>query len=172
MPRLIVVVAGGSPARHLQTLLQGLADMGWMVAVQATATAKQAFATQWPAGLPTDAGSDICEAPDGLLVAPATFHTVSALAAGLNDTASLQVINRLLGSVPAVIWPHVDHQLARNPLLARNLERLADADLHVLEPAVCQGGCAAEAHWPQVIEAFGELATSIGLVADRNSRVE
>jgi len=157
MPEVAVVVTAASPARHLPALIRGLRTLGWKVTVCATASATTAFADRWPAGLRAEAASfDL----DAILVAPATFHTVSALAAGINDTASLQLVNRWLGRIPVCVWPHVDHGLAVNPLLARNLQTLTDVGVQVLSTAVCEGGCTADAHWPRVLEAFHALTST------------
>ncbi len=53
----------------------------------------------------------------------------------------LQAIHHAIGIVPVYLWAHVDNQLAGSPVLKRNLRLLTDLGLHVLETAVCEGGC-------------------------------
>lgn len=106
-----------------------------------------------------------------VLVAPATFHTV-ACDRGLNGSGPLQVIQRTLGTVPVYVWPHIDHQLAANPLLARNLRLLAGLGVQVVDTAVCEGGCTAGADWPQVVDRFNWHALAALAGVDQDGRVQ
>ncbi len=81
MPTVTVVVTAASPARHLTSLVDGLHGRGWTPTIFATTSATEAFADDWPVGLMI--ATMPLGQPDALLIAPATFHTVAAIAAGL-----------------------------------------------------------------------------------------
>jgi hypothetical protein len=66
--------------------------------------------------------------PDAFLVAPLTFNTLNAWAAGLSPTLALGLLNESLGmGVPVTAVPWVNAQLAAHPAAVPSLERLRSA---------------------------------------------
>ena len=145
---LYLVVCAAPPARTATgAVIRSAQAAGWDVSVVATPTA----AAGWlPAGLAELSGHPVRSErrrPDearyeplasAVLVAPATFHTINAWAAGINDTLALGVLNEAFGrSVPVAVVPWVNEALRAHPAFARNLAVLegAGASFAVVDPS-------------------------------------
>jgi ribosomal protein S18 acetylase RimI-like enzyme len=153
---LQLVVSAASPARHDAELVLALHGRGWRVQVIATAAA-----AGWldPARLRRITGRDVlvdspADVADLVLVVPATFHTVNRITAGAGDGVAVLAVQEGLGrGTPIVVAPHVSRALADNPFYVDSIARLEDCGV-VLVQAECEGGCAAGAHLPGIVEAI------------------
>lgn len=152
---LTLIVTAASPARHIGSLVTALRLAGWSVSVLPTHSAITHFRSEWPSELDRHLTLEASADPARVVVAPATYHMIGRLASGSNDTPALQLLNRMLGRCPTLILPHVDSQLAANPLLHRHLRILSDAGIETLPVVPCEGGCSPEAHWPHLTELIG-----------------
>lgn len=135
---LYLVVCAAPPARTATgAVIRAAQAAGWDVSVVATPTA----AAGWlPAGLAELSGHPVRSErrrPDepryeplanAVLVAPATFHTINAWAAGINDSLALGVLNEAFGrSVPVAVYPWVNVALRAHPAFARSMAVLEGA---------------------------------------------
>jgi phosphopantothenoylcysteine decarboxylase len=144
---LYLVVCAAPPARMATGgVIRAAQAAGWDVSVVATPTA----AAGWlPAGLAELSGHPVRSErrrPDepryeplanAVLVAPATFHTINAWAAGINDSLALGVLNEAFGrSVPVAVYPWVNAALRAHPAFARSMAVLecAGASFATVDP--------------------------------------
>ncbi|BCY11062.1 flavoprotein [Actinoplanes sp. L3-i22] len=78
---------------------------------------------------------------EAIAVVPATFNTINAWAAGINNTLPLAILNESLGTdVPIVASVYAKPALVSHPAFAGNLRLLRDAgvlftDVEALRPA-------------------------------------
>ncbi len=71
---------------------------------------------------------DVLPLPSAFLVAPLTFNSLNAWAAGLSPTLALGLLNEALGmGVPVTAVPWVNRQLAQHPAAAASMDRLRGA---------------------------------------------
>lgn len=157
---LFLVVCAASPARHIDALIRPLRAGGWRLRVFATADGAQWLSAAQIEQLTGDklycnvadlAGASAPQ-PDAVIIAPMTFHTANQIAAGANNTLALNVVHDAIGSGLAVIAaPHVNGALKAHPLHQRGLATLRILRVHVVDDDACEGGCAAERHWPAVL---------------------
>jgi phosphopantothenoylcysteine synthetase/decarboxylase len=140
---LYLVICAAPPARDAPALIDRLVGAGWDVNVVATPTA-----VAWidPVALETLTGHPVrtqFRAPDdpeyeprgdAVLVVPATFNTLNKLAAGINDTLALGLLNEALGrAVPVVVVPWMNDALASHPAYGTGMARLVAAGVEVIE---------------------------------------
>ena len=145
---LYLVVCAAPPARTATGAVTEAAQAaGWDVSVVATPTA----AAGWlPAGLAELSGHRVRSErrrsdeqryeplANAVLVAPATFHTINAWAAGINDSLALGVLNEAFGrSVPVAVVPWVNEALRAHPTFAHSVAVLegAGASFAVVDPS-------------------------------------
>lgn len=77
---------------------------------------------------------------DLLLLAPATANTIGKLALGLDDNAvTTTAITALGSSAPFLCCPGMHEPMMANPAVQRNLARLAELGVEILEPTVLEG---------------------------------
>ncbi len=138
---LTVVVCGAGPASAIGTLVKLAADRGWTVQVVATPAALAFFdqgAIEEQTGNPVKSqysapGSPRSQIPDAIIVAPATYNTVSKWALGISDTYALGVLAEITGmEVPIVVLPFVNSALASRPPFRRSVESLRAEGVRIL----------------------------------------
>ncbi|MBB0245353.1 flavoprotein [Streptomyces alkaliphilus] len=72
-------------------------------------------------------------AADGVILAPATLHTINALALGLTHSHVVGIGVEMMGrGVPLVVLPCVNTVLARHPRFGRSVAELREAGVRVL----------------------------------------
>lgn len=137
-----VVVCAAPPAARVGELVALVGRGGWEVAVIATPDAMPFMDAE---GLERTTGHPVRwrwrrpdEPPtvpdaDAVVVAPATFNTLNKWVAGIADTVATGTVSEYLGrSVPIVVAPCVNPDLARHPTFRHNLRVLADWGVTVL----------------------------------------
>jgi phosphopantothenoylcysteine synthetase/decarboxylase len=164
-PLLILVVCAGSSARHTTELVARLGQAGWRVRVVARAEASMwldhALLCQTtgfpPAVRMSDLDGSASEAPQVVLVAPATFNTVGHLASGQMNSLALSVVQEAIGRrTRTIVLPHVSRVLNASIIFQRGLSVLEHAGVHVVrDGSVCDGDCAAGAHLDTALQAAG-----------------
>ncbi|WP_036970297.1 flavoprotein [Promicromonospora kroppenstedtii] len=133
---LYVVVTGAGATRQVPTLfLPPAAERGWDVRVLATGQAASAFpesmaqieeVTGHPVrtGFHTTVGYSLPD-PDALVVAPATYNTLTKWALGIADTYVLTRLAEQVGRrVPIVAAPYVHTRFAAHPTYEGSLATL------------------------------------------------
>jgi ribosomal protein S18 acetylase RimI-like enzyme len=156
--RLSLVVCAASPARHTTHVVDLLTAQRWQVTVYATQEAAGWLDHHQLASAGASVRVHPEDAPDGeqapslVVVAPATFHTINAITAGLNNSLALHVVHDAIGAgVPLVVAPHVNEHLAAHPPYRQSLRQLNKLGATtVTRQAVCDGGCPPQKHWPAV----------------------
>jgi phosphopantothenoylcysteine synthetase/decarboxylase len=102
-----------------------------------------------------DSGQQLLMA-DVVVVAPATFNTMSKIAAGFNDNLALNVIHDAIGARRRVIvQPHLGSTLHSHPLHHRHAVQLRALGVEVLSGSgPCDGACAAGHHDAELLAAL------------------
>jgi phosphopantothenoylcysteine decarboxylase len=145
---LYLVVCAAPPARtSTRAVIEAAQAAGWDVSVVATPTAADGWL---PEGLEELTGHRVrsqtrrIDEPryqplaNAVLVAPATFHTINAWAAGINDTLALGVLNEAFGlSLPIAVVPWFKEALRAHPAFKQNVNLLeaAGASFAPIDPA-------------------------------------
>ena len=79
-------------------------------------------------------------AADLLLVAPATANTIGKMACGIDDTAVTTFATTALGSgKPVAVVPAMHEAMYRHPAVLRNLERLRQMGVCLIDPRLEEG---------------------------------
>lgn len=79
-------------------------------------------------------------AADLLLVAPATANTIGKMACGIDDTAVTTFATTALGSgKPVAVVPAMHEAMYRHPAVLRNLERLREMGVLLIDPRLEEG---------------------------------
>ena len=77
---------------------------------------------------------------DLLLIAPCTANTIGKIACGIDDTPVTTFATTALGSrMPVVLVPAMHHSMYRHPGVVKNLERLKEWGIALVEPVVEEG---------------------------------
>ncbi len=77
---------------------------------------------------------------DLLLLAPATANTISKIAQGIDDTPVTSFASVALGGgVPVLVAPAMHADMARNPAVKENLERLRSWGVGIVAPTAAEG---------------------------------
>ncbi|MGN9803925.1 flavoprotein [Micromonospora sp. L32] len=140
---LQVVVCGAGPATDVLQLAQVAGARGWTVAVTATPSALDFID---PTAIEAATGSPIRSSyqsspgarrslppADALVVAPATYNSISKIALGLADNYAMTSVAELIGrQVPTVIVPFVNAALAARAPFQRAVAALRDERIRVL----------------------------------------
>lgn len=143
MPTCLLVVTGAPLALRCTDIASALKQARWSVQVVATPAA-----TAWvddptistASGQPaTSERRDLNEAkrpdPDAVVVAPATFNTISKAALGIADTyAHSQLCEAIGQGVPTVMVPMINNKLWGHPALAGHLQTLVAAGIGLVDP--------------------------------------
>jgi hypothetical protein len=142
VPVLYLIACGAHPAGEVAQFAPLAQADGWDVCVIATPdgakfvdAGRLAALTGHPVRLhykqPDE--PDVLPPPDAIVIAPATFNTLSKLAAGVSDTLALGLVNEAIGlrlPVIAVAW--AGPALARHPAFERSLATLREWGVKVL----------------------------------------
>ncbi|WP_025745974.1 bifunctional phosphopantothenoylcysteine decarboxylase/phosphopantothenate--cysteine ligase CoaBC [Kallotenue papyrolyticum] len=102
-----------------------------------------------------------------LLIAPATAHTIAALAAGLADT--LILTTALATTAPILIAPAMETHMWQHPATQRNVAQLRAWGMYVLEPeeGLLASGQSGRGRLPGIDRLEGELRALLGRVYGR-----
>jgi hypothetical protein len=137
-PVLYIVACGARPADESMRALSSAHAAGFTACVVTTPMARRFIEDleqlQVASGFPVRSDykqpgePDELPLPDAFLVAPLTFNTLNAWAAGFSPTLALGLLNESLGmGVPITAVPWVNAQLAAHPAAQPSLERLRSA---------------------------------------------
>lgn len=152
--RIVVGISGSIAAveivRVIRELIRHGADVHAVMSPEATrlVTAESvAFATGRPPTLQLtgDVEHVSCLGPgegraDLLLLAPATANTISKVAHGIDDTPVTSFASIALGGgVPVLVAPAMHADMARNPAIRENLERLRSWGVGLIESSAVEG---------------------------------
>jgi phosphopantothenoylcysteine synthetase/decarboxylase len=144
MPHCLLVVTGAPLTLRCADIATTLKQAGWSVQVIPTAAAAAwvddetiATASGQPAVSehrdPSEAKRG--EAPDAVVVAPATFNTISKAALGIADTYAHSVLCEAIGSrMPIVMVPMLNDALWGHPALGGHLQTLRTAGVGFVDP--------------------------------------
>ena len=143
MPNCLLVVTGAPLALRCADITAALKQAGWSVQV---ATTSAAAAWVDDATLSTVSGEPAVrehrdpseakrsEAPDAMVVAPATFNTIAKAALGIADTYAHSQLCEAVGSgLPIVMVPMINNKLWGHPALAGHLQTLIDAGVGLVD---------------------------------------
>jgi phosphopantothenoylcysteine decarboxylase len=140
---LYLVVCAAPPARESERLVRGMQALGWDVCIVTTQMARYWLDAKRLANVsghvlrtqfrdPDDPAFE--PFGDAVLVAPATFNTINKVAAGINDTLALGLVNEALGAgVPVAFVPCVGAELAGHPAYLASVQLLAGAGAAFLD---------------------------------------
>jgi len=138
---LCIVVCGAGPASDVGKLVRQAQERGWTVQIVATPAALQFMDT---VELKTLTGSAVrskylspgeprSAKADAVIVAPATYNTISKCALGISDTYALGVLAEAIGlPIPVVMLPFVNVALAGRRPFERSVIQLRHEGVEVL----------------------------------------
>lgn len=165
----VVVCAAGAVRLVPSKLLPMTADRGWDVHVLATSQAAETFpdvmkqieaATQRPVrtDFHTTVGYSLPD-PDAVLIAPASYNTVTKLALGIADTYVLTRMTEQVGrGVPIAVGPYINEKFAWHPTYESTLDRLRSWGLRIVigpdEPHQSGGEAANTFPWAELLDAI------------------
>ncbi len=138
---LCVVVCGAAPASDVGKLVRLAQERGWTVQVVATPAALPFIDTVELKALTGSAirskylspGESRSAKADAVIVAPATYNTISKCALGISDTYALGVLAEAIGlSIPVVMLPFVNAALAARRPFERSVVQLRHEGVQVL----------------------------------------
>ncbi|GAA1873968.1 flavoprotein [Myceligenerans crystallogenes] len=169
----IVVCAAGATRLVPSRFLPMATERGWDVHVLTTAQAIGTFpevieqiesVTGRPvrADFHTTVGYSLPD-PDAVVVAPASYNTVTKLALGIADTYVLTRLTEQIGrGIPIVIGPYINEKFAKHPTYEPTLERLRSWGLKIVigpdEPHQSGGGAAETFPWAELLDAIEPTA--------------
>jgi phosphopantothenoylcysteine decarboxylase/phosphopantothenate--cysteine ligase len=77
---------------------------------------------------------------DLLLIAPCTANTLSKIACGIDDTPVTTFATTAIGSkTPVLVVPAMHHSMYRHPAVIRNVAKLREWDIEVVDPRIEEG---------------------------------
>jgi hypothetical protein len=138
---LCIVVCGAGPAADVGKLVRLAQERGWAVQVVATPAALQFMDTVELKALTGSAvrskylspGESRSEKADAIIVAPATYNTISKCALGISDTYALGVLAEAVGRpIPVVMLPFLNAALAARRPFERSVIQLRHEGVQVL----------------------------------------
>jgi Flavoprotein len=140
-PVLYIVACGAGPAGESIRLVEHAKAVGFTTCVVTTPMARRFIddfeQLREATGYPVRSDYKQPDEPDALplanafLIAPLTFNTLNAWAAGFSPTLALGLLNESLGmSAPITAVPWINAQLAAHPAATPSLERLRGAGVH------------------------------------------
>ncbi|MFE4018683.1 flavoprotein [Streptomyces sp. NPDC059101] len=136
-----LVGCGSRPTSHLPDFAASLLDDNWEPYVVPTpvglrfldvsrAEEKSHHAVHWD--FVPDGQEELPQA-DVVVVAPATFNTITKLAAGTADTLALAVAAEAIGARhPVTVVPWANSSLTNHPVYAHSLDTLREWGVHLL----------------------------------------
>lgn len=166
-PFLYVVVCAAGVAADVSELITAAQERGWEVGVIATPVALNGFfdtaAVEAQTGRPIRSAWRApgeprpFPAPDGVVVAPATFNTVNKWAAGIADTLALGTLCEAAGlGVPVAVLPCVADALAAHPAYLDSVERLRGMGVRFGKPHAGEpDGGRADFGWERALDLVG-----------------
>jgi Flavoprotein len=152
-PVLSIVVCGAGPAVEIETFVKMAIDRGWTVHVIATPAALAFFDQATIAALTgnpvrsqySPPGAPRSQAPDAVVVAPASYNTINKWAQGIADTYALGMLAEKTGmGVPIAVLPFVNIALASRAPFQRSVKSLRAEGVSIL-----LGSGAFEPHQPR-----------------------
>lgn len=127
---IALVVTGAPLAGHCHRLVDGLVDDGHQLSVVASTSARS-----WTGDISPEHTPQGRIRPDAVICCPATFHTLNAWAAGLNDTPVLRLLNDAIGlPSPVLAVPMLADRLARHPVWPATLQTLTTGRVDLMDP--------------------------------------
>ena len=138
---LCVVVCGAGPASNVGALVRLAQERAWTVQVVATPAALQFTDTVELKELSGSVvrskylspGESRSAKADALIVAPATYNTISKCALGISDTYALGVLAEAIGRpIPVVMLPFLNSALAARRPFERSVIQLRHEGVQVL----------------------------------------
>jgi hypothetical protein len=138
---LCVVVCGAGPAADVGKLVRLGQERGWVVQVVATPSALSFLDTvelRTLTGSPVRSnylapGQHRSQRAEAVVVAPATYNTISKCALGISDTYALGVLAEAIGlPIPVVMLPFVNSALANRRPFERAVVQLRHEGVRVL----------------------------------------
>jgi phosphopantothenoylcysteine synthetase/decarboxylase len=143
MRNCLLIVTGAPLAQRCPDIAAALKHAGWNVQVvptpaatawvdEATVSAVSGQPAVSEHRDPSEAKSSV--APDAVVVAPATFNTISKAALGIADTYAHSQLCEAMGSgLPIVMVPMINNKLWGHPALAGHLQTLIDAGVGLVD---------------------------------------
>jgi len=138
---LSVIACGAGPASDAGKLVKLAQQRGWRVQVIATPAALDFLDIAALEALTGSAVRSAYRSPgeprsmqaDAVIVAPATYNTISKLALGISDTYALGILAEAVSlPIPVVILPFVNSALASRHPFRRAVGQLRDEGVRVL----------------------------------------
>jgi phosphopantothenoylcysteine synthetase/decarboxylase len=138
---LTVIVCGAGPASEVGTLVKLAQDRGWTVQVVSTPAALDFIdvpAIEAQTGGPVRSqyrkpGEPRSRQADAIIVAPATYNTISKWAQGISDTYALGILAETTAlGIPIVVLPFVNSALAARAPFRRSVEELRREGVRIL----------------------------------------
>lgn len=140
-PVVHLIGCGARPTRDLPEFAAALRNVGWDTCVIPSPVGRRFLdlgeaeelsgrAVRWDFD-----PDDVTELPRAQMVAvaPASFNTITKLAAGIADTLALTVINEAVGrGVPVLAVPWTNPDLAAHPAYVRAMSSLREWGVHFL----------------------------------------
>jgi phosphopantothenoylcysteine synthetase/decarboxylase len=166
VPNCLLLVTGAPLALRCADIAAALNRAGWSVQVVTTpaAAAWVDDATIWTvSGQPAISEhrdpreAKRSEAPDAVVVAPATFNTIAKAALGIADTYAHSQLCEVIGAgLPIVMVPMLNSKLWGHPALAGHLRTLIAAGVSFVDPQTGAGSPApvTSGTGDQVVRAF------------------
>ncbi|WP_454856801.1 flavoprotein [Promicromonospora soli] len=166
---LYVVITGAGATRNVPVdFLPLIAERGWDVHVLATEQATASFPETMTrieavTGRPvrtdfhTSVGYSLPD-PDAVVVAPASYNTITKMALGIADTYVLtRLVEQVGRGVPIVVGPYINEKFTRHPTYQRSLDALAEWGVRIVigpgEPHQSGVGAAEIFPWREVLDA-------------------
>lgn len=148
-----VALSGSIAVLEIHRVVRTLMRAGAQVQCFLTAAAKELVSStslEWCSGYPTiETITGRCEhleffgkngKADLLLLAPTTANTLAKVALGLDDNVVTTAATTALGSgIPILMAPGMHEPMLANPAVARNLERVVELGVEVLQPTIAEG---------------------------------
>ncbi|MCF4121726.1 hypothetical protein L1785_12105 [Antribacter sp. KLBMP9083] len=164
----VVVTAAGATRQVPSQLLPMAAERGWDVHVLATERAASVFPDTMAeiaevTGRPvrtdfhTSVGYSLPD-PDAVIVAPATYNTITKWALGIADSYILtRLVEQTGRGVPIVVGPYVNVNFAQLPTFKRSLDTLTGWGVEVVigpsEPHQSGVEAADDFPWAEILDA-------------------
>jgi phosphopantothenoylcysteine synthetase/decarboxylase len=144
VPNCLLIVTGAPLASRCTDIAAALKEGGWSVQVVTTPAAAawvdDATILTVSGQLALSAHRDPAEvkrseAPDAMVVAPATFNTIAKASLGIADTYAHSQLCEAIGSgLPIVMVPMINNKLWGHPALAGHLQTLIAAGVRIVDP--------------------------------------
>jgi phosphopantothenoylcysteine synthetase/decarboxylase len=168
-----IVVCAAPPAARVEEFVVLARRRGWHVAIIASPDAMPFIdevaleqATGWPVRSRWRLPDEPASVPDAdaVVVAPTTFNTINKWVAGIADTVAAATVAEYLGrSVPIVVAPNVNADLARHPTFRANLRVLGEWGVAVLFDDTAPRNDRM-ASWSTIVEALDQEMVRRGVV--------